>query len=263
LAELLPPVAGDVHAALLHKLVIARRDGQPTALRVSERPHDLDQAYATACALVDALGLRPNGTKIGANTPTGQSLLGLREPLWGRTFAESSWFGEAEVVATEGLGAEAEWIFTLASDLSAAAAQTNGSLAAAIANVALGIEITRPSYVEPMREGGLAIIADNGVHAGLVLGRARPTVELARLADLPVWLAVDGQSPSSGSARQSGVDPLAALVWLARERESRGMPLRRGEVVATGALVTCRDLRKGQTVRVGSKNGCECTLRLQ
>lgn len=262
MAELLAPVAGNAHPALLRRLVAARRDQRPIALGADERPRDLDQAYATACALVQALGLSPNGAKVGANTPAGQGMLGLADPLWGRTFAETSWSVEAQVVATEGLGAEAEWIFTLGSDLSGAAAQTSSGVAAAIANVALGIEITRPSYAEPMREGGLAIIADNGVHAGLVLGAARPATGLERLADLAVWLAVDGQPPSFGNARQSGVDPLAALAWLARERESRGMPLRRGEVVATGALVTCRELRKGQTVRVGSEGGCECTLWL-
>ena len=249
------------HPLLLRRLLVARQEQRAVELADDERPRSLDEAYATAAALLDALGLEPNGAKVGANGATGQRLLGLTEPLWGHTLAGLCWKVSAELDAGDAaLGAEAEWIFTLGRDLDGAAAQDPAAVEAAIAQIALGIEITRPSYIDPMREGGLAIIADNGVHAGLVIGDALSPQHLAELRDRRMWLAVDDEARRHGSASQAGVDPLAALLWLAADRARRGVPLRRGHRIATGALLTCRDLPRGHTVRAGIEGGAECTL---
>ena len=251
------------HPALLQRLLWAHREQQAIELTANERPRDLDEAYATAHALVEALGLETGGAKVGANGPEGQRMLGLAEPLWGHVLAQRCWAGEAEfAIGDAGVSVEVEWVITLNRDLDGEGAHDRDTVRAAIAELALGIEINRPSYSDPMREGGLAIIADNGVHAGLVLGRSRHPRVAPLLLDLPVWLAVDVQAPRTGSAAGVGVDPVEALIWVASDRARRSVPLRRGHRIATGALLTCRDLHKGSTVRAGGDSGAECTLVL-
>lgn len=260
------PAPSQPNAALLRQLLAARRGRQPLArLGDGERVQSLDEAYATAFALVSELGMTPAGAKIGANGPAGQRALGLAAPLWGHTLAERTWLVEASFEAPpRGVVAEAEWVLTLGRDLDGDAARDPEAVRDAVAEAALGIEINEPSYLDPIGEGGLAIIADNGVHAGLLVGRPAP-LDLQALLHDPLWLQVDNQPRRLAEAAQMGIDPLAALGWLAADRAARGQPLRSGHRIATGAIISVQGLHAGQRISVGramNAESPECTLVL-
>ncbi len=260
---------------LLDRLLAVRRGGAPIAsLAADERPADLDTAYATAAALVQRLGWTPAGAKVGANGPPGQRALRLAEPLWGHTLAERTWQREGQLAAGGGdTVAEAEWVLTLGAGIDAEAARDPERVRAAVAHVCLGIEINQPSYVDAINEGGLAVIADNGVHAGLVLGPPLPAADWSALVARDVWLRCEGGSFDDAgdaavaplpprSAAAAGIDPLAALVWLAADSARRGAPLAAGHTVATGAIVVAPRRRAGQRVTAGFGDDAQCTVRI-
>jgi len=253
-----------LNESLLNRLLEARRSGVAIDhVSVAALPGSTRAAYAIADALVGALGFSPNGHKIGANTARAQQMLGLVEPLHGRTFAERtmSRTGRFDTQGGE-VAVEAEIVLRLARDLTGPLPNDTAGWRKAVGDIMLGIEINQPSYRDALAMGGLAIIADNGVHAGLVLGPARSVGELDRLVDTVLRLHVDGSAVQESSARSAGVEPLQMLAWLAQERLACGRPLRAGELLASGAIVSRHALRRGTHIRVGIDDGVDCELTL-
>lgn len=252
-----------VNGTLLHRLVAARRSGVPIeSLPAASLPQSPREAYGVAAALIRELGRSPNGYKIGANTARAQQMLGLAEPLYGRTFTDGTTrlAGRHDTLGGEA-AVEAEIVLRLRHDLEKLPIHRQG-WRAAIDEVMVGIEINQPSYRDALAMGGLAIIADNGVHAGLVLGASRSVSGLDELVDIPMRLQVDGAGVQEGSARSAGIDPWQALAWLASNRLDAGEVLRAGEWIATGAIVSCGALRGGTHIRVCIGDGVECELSL-
>ena len=84
--------------------------------------------------------------------------------------------------------------------------------------------------------GGLAILADNAIHAAHVLGRPVPIDQLADIdfSEIPVELFVNGALKERGSGREVLGSPLIALSFLVDELAGQGRTLRAGEIVTTG-----------------------------
>ncbi|MGJ7512007.1 2-keto-4-pentenoate hydratase [Variovorax sp. GT1P44] len=249
---------------LLDRLVAARREHrQIDDLSVDELPASLDAAYAIANQLLVAMDWRAAGYKVGANTQRAQQMLGLDEPLSGRVLEHSLWSDRA-TYRTFGqfLDVEAELVLRLAHDLPDPQALGDAQLRDAVDCVMLGAEINLPSYRDALALGGAAIIADNGAHAGLVLGRPRPVTQLESLLGIPASLYADGARIASRSAVDAGVAPLAALSWLANDRARRGAPLRSGEVVATGAIAMGTSFQAGQRIEIALDEGVELVIDL-
>jgi len=61
-------------------------------------------------------------------------------------------------------------------------------------------------------------------------------------------MTVTGQEVSTGDGQACLGDPLAAVLWLARQCRELGSPLRAGEVVLSGALGPMRPLAPGAHV---------------
>ncbi|MDM0032395.1 fumarylacetoacetate hydrolase family protein [Variovorax sp. J22P271] len=249
---------------LLDRLVAARREHrQIDDLSADELPASLDAAYAIADRLVAAMSWRAAGYKVGANTQRAQRMLGLDEPLSGRVLAHSLWSGRA-TYRTFGQrpDIEAELVLRLARALPDPQAMTDAELRDAIDCVMLGAEINQPSYRDAIALGGAAIVADNGAHAGLLLGRPRPVAQLDSLVGISASLHADGVRIASRSAVDAGVAPLAALRWLANDRARRGSPLCAGEVVATGAIAMGASFQARQRIEVSLDEGVELVIDL-
>lgn len=250
--------------SLLERLVIARRSGVPLDHLACRGgwPVDEREAYDTAEALGRAMGWYPVGFKVGANGTRSQALLGLTQPLYGRCIAEQLHHSPARFV---GRGApvtvEAELVLRLGRGDHAYLPDAPSHWVARIDRVVWGLEINQPSYVDPIGAGGLAIIADNGVHAGLVLGAPLAPLALEQAAQEEVTLCV-GDELLRGSAVASGIDPLAALDWLGRTRAAMGQPLQAGDWVATGAIVSMAGVPAGSELQLNQGGHAVATLSL-
>jgi 2-keto-4-pentenoate hydratase len=93
-------------------------------------------------------------------------------------------------------------------------------------------------------------VADNGSSAAFVLGHDRHPLAGIDLWSCGMVLEVNGAVASVGAGAACLGHPLEALTWLARTLAARGEPLRKGDVVLTGALGPMVAIAPGDHIRV-------------
>lgn len=225
--------------SLLARLRAVRAGEAPIeVVDASERPADLEAAYELARQLVgDA---RIAGYKIGATSPGGRAFLGLDAPFFGRIVEGSLHRSPATLRVGSGLlTIEAEIGIEIGVDLPPRSRPyTRSEVAAAVRRVVPLVELNRPSYRDPMSVGGLALVADNGVNAGAVIGSSG-IIGLHAIRDARVTLSFEGLGPLEGKPMSAAPDdPLSCLEWLANALPEHSGGLVTGQVVATGAMTT-------------------------
>jgi 2-oxo-3-hexenedioate decarboxylase/2-keto-4-pentenoate hydratase len=228
----------------------AARTGGPLVDRVPPGlgPGSLAAAYRMADLLAKRLDRRVVGWKVGATNSEAQRILGLEEPFCGRIFEGTVEESPARVAAgATGYGVEAEIALRLARDLDEGTAHNAASVASAVGTVYPAVELNRPSFRDPFGAGGLCLIADNGVNAGLVRGPAA-AIAAADVDLISAATAVNGKEAGSGAAAAVLGHPLNALAWLANFRGRRGEPLRAGDIIATGSIAGTLRAKAGDVV---------------
>lgn len=212
---------------------------------------DLQLAYSVQDALTmrrRADRRRVVGRKIGVTSRELQHMLGVSEPTFGMLFDDMA-CPEAEPISTMGLlqpHIEAEVAFVLAHDLT----DSNLSLTQvreAIAYVQPALEIA-DSRTADWNVRITDVIADNSCSGLFVLGSTRMELAKVDTATVSMSLTKDGAVVSRGDASACLGDPLTALTWLANALRDRGVPLRAGEVVLSGALAPMIPVEAGCVV---------------
>jgi 2-keto-4-pentenoate hydratase len=125
---------------------------------------------------------------------------------------------------------------------------TREEVEAAVAFAVAAIEIV-DSRIADWKISFADTVADNGSSAFYVLGEAKHP-----LAGLDLWtcgmaLEVNGEVVSLGAGVACLGHPLNAATWLARTLAAQGTPLRKGDVVLTGALGPMVAIKPGDHVR--------------
>lgn len=225
----------------VHRLVTAAAQHQPCPpVRDLLPAGDLDAAYAVQTGIIAgrlADGATAVGRKIGLTNPKVQAQLGVDQPDFGVLLDDMACDQDEPVDISRLLQPriEAEIAFVLAEDLDPDGDITPDLVRAAVDYAVPALEIV-DSRIQGWDISIVDTIADNGSSGLFVLGQAR-----TRLQDLdPVTVRMNmtrgGQDVSSGSGADCLGDPLIALTWLATEARNRGAPLRKGDVVLSGAL---------------------------
>lgn len=219
-------------------LLGARRERAPiAALPDAVRPRTMPDAYAIQDAVIERLGGAVAGYKIGATSAAAQSFLGLDAPFYGRIPPDSVLSSPAELRLDDFPFAliEPEFAVTLGADLPPRSdGYDQAGVADAVASVHPAFEVVTSAYGEAWRSAGaLALVADNGVHARLVLGPAATDWRGLDLAAHPVRFMKNGREEGEGTGSNTLGHPLAALAWLASAVPTG---LRAGQVVTTGVV---------------------------
>jgi 2-keto-4-pentenoate hydratase len=235
-----PPVL----AALLLQ---ARREGTVVAaLPADLRPASLEDAYAVSRLVAARLG-EIGGWKIGATSDRAMRMLGLGEPFHApiprSAITETSVWGTSAWGSQRAVTVDAEIVFELRST---PAAPGLDSLRAAVGQVRLGLEVNAPRYAAPFTEGGLAIVADTGANAGLVLGPALPVGAWDRLPEVEVRLLCGGSLLAQGRGEAVLDDPWRSLAWLVAALPP-GAALGPGTVIASGNIAFA-EVQPGQMI---------------
>lgn len=226
--------------AAADRLLAAVSSGRPCApVRDLIGTNDVDTAYSVQQALTDArlaAGARVSGRKIGLTSEAVRQQFSVFQPDFGTLFADMGYASGEPVPLTRLLQprVEAEIAFVLGSDLDRPDASVADVLRAT-EFVLAAIEIV-DSRIAGWDITITDTVADNASSGCYVLGTVPRSLLGLDLATAAMAVEHDGCEVSSGSGAASMGSPVVALAWLAREVARRGMPLREGEVVLSGAL---------------------------
>lgn len=228
--------------AIVQGLLEARRLGQPWQPEAYDDRLDLDDAYAIQAGVAQALGWFPAGPrawKVGGTSLVTAAPLPelLSSPARWPASAQSEWLIEAELA------------FRLARTPSGPA-----DLLACLGTVCVSIELIGTRLVDGLQAPTAWKIADQSVHAGLVIGPERPCAQLAGFtpadwAALACRIEVNGQTRAKGQGGHPSGDPLATLPWLLAHAAAHTGGLRAGDLVTTGAWLMAT-VRAGDWVEV-------------
>lgn len=232
-------------------LLEARRGRRPIeALPADCKPGSLDEGYRVQDAFVELSGKAVAGYKIGATSERAQSFLEIDAPFAGCVLHGDLHGSPATLPAGDFIFRliEPEFAFRLGRDLPPrGAAYDSDEVADAVECLHPAIELVTSGLENWRGQGAAALIADNGVDGGLVLG---PACADWRGLDLPghaVSLAVNGAPAGDGVGANALGDPRAALAWLANHLSKRGRGLEAGAVVTTGVVTPFVELEAGDS----------------
>ena len=210
----------------------------------------LEHAYAIQDALrteVERRGERPIGWKLGATSPAGQAVMGVREPACGFLFP-SQYASGAEVSASgfADLRVEAEVAFKMRTKLVGPGVTAATALLAVDGAVA-ALELLDFLFSGTPRVGDF--IASSVIAQAIVLGSPLQPLQGIDLALEGVVYEQNGDIVGTYTAAEVMGDPLNALAWLANHLATRGLALGPGDVVMSGAISTLLLPKAGDTIR--------------
>jgi 2-keto-4-pentenoate hydratase len=236
---------------LAQSLRAAYGAGAVLPLREGLAPTDVDGAYAVQSintAYWVAEGRRVVGRKVGLTAKAVQAQLGVNQPDFGVLFDDMEIADGGVLLASRTLQpkAEAEIAFILASDL-AEPDVTREQVAQSVAEVMAAIEIV-DSRIADWKITFADTVADNGSAAFYVLGTERKPLTGLDLWTCGMALEVNGEVVSLGAGAACLGHPLNAVTWLAQTLAARGEPLRKGDVVLSGALGPMVPIKPGDFV---------------
>lgn len=221
-------------------------------LREYLEPTDIDSAYKIQAFNTDhwvAGGRKIIGCKVGLTAKSVQAQMGVDQPDFGILFDDMQIDDGGNLLRERVIQprAEAEVALILSSDLPNRQV-TQAEVEAAVGAAMAAIEIV-DSRVTDWKITFADTVADNGSSAMFVLGSERKP-----LAGLDLWscgmvLEVNDEVVSIGAGAACLGHPLNAATWLANTLQGRGKPMRKGDIVLTGALGPMVSIKPGDHVR--------------
>ncbi|MCK8647130.1 fumarylacetoacetate hydrolase family protein [Mycobacterium colombiense] len=200
---------------------------------------DLDAAYAVQSeiiALRAAGGAHVVGRKIGLTNPKVQAQLGVDQPDFGVLLDDMACEPNMPVDITRLLSPkiEAEIAFVLCADLDQPFISED-EVAAATGHVVAALEIV-DSRIADWNITIVDTIADNASSGLFVLGLDEVSLDALDLTAVQMTIRSGEDTLSTGTGAECLGNPLTAVAWLANTARDYGVPLRRGEVILSGAL---------------------------
>jgi 2-keto-4-pentenoate hydratase len=238
--QTVPGALDSAASQALARLTAARADGKPCApVRDLLADDDIDAAYAVQSAWVAeqlAAGARVVGRKVGLTSPVVQAQLGVDQPDFGILLDTMAHPPGSPIDITRLLQPriEAEIAFVLARDLGGPEIGP-AEVAAATAYVVAALEIV-DSRIDGWDIDIVDTVADNASSGLFVLGGRQRGLDGLDLPGCAMTMRRGEKVVSSGTGAACLGDPLAAVAWLAGTARDRGQPLRRGDIVLSGAL---------------------------
>jgi 2-keto-4-pentenoate hydratase len=195
-------------------------------------------------------GERVAGYKIGCISRTMQDQLGLDRPVFGHVWeSELRTSGTILDIANfDGLAIEGEFAVRLAAEvLSAAWLQENPeAFSAGFIVIELHNYVFRGSSVNRAAE----LIANNAIHAGVVLPVEETSLKNADATDAPLRVLRNGEVLGESSGRKLEGRPMASVLRLVEHLEKYGRRLLRGHIVLTGSPLPLWRVSTGDRIEV-------------
>jgi 2-keto-4-pentenoate hydratase len=232
------------------QLRAARLDAMALADFPGPMPETLSESYAIQDRAISGWPDIVQGWKVGRISGDLINLHGtdrLIGPIFRKTlhYAEGPNFVEFDAIEGGFCAVEGEYVFELARD--AVPSRTDYDIPSALELVDdlwTGIEIAGSPMARINALGPTVVIADFGNNAGLILGQ-RLIDWRAKLADLACVVKIEGEIVGTGSVATipSGIEQ--SLVFALNCAASRGLPLKAGMLISTGAVTGVHPIAAG------------------
>jgi 2-keto-4-pentenoate hydratase len=227
---------------MAQSLIDARRTGQPSVIVQSHPDLGLDQAYAVQAEVARQMGWFTHGPRAWK---VGGSPVITAAPLPQVLSSPATWSldGQHEVLI------EAELAFRLGQ-----APTGPHDVLSCLGTVCVSIELIGTRLLDGLNAPAHWKLADQGVHAGLVIGPETPYAACAHFND-EHWrqqaceVTVNGQLVQQVQGSHPSVNPLSTLPWLVAHAADQGLALQAGDLITTGAWAMLR-VRAGDRVVV-------------
>ena len=208
----------------------------------------LDQAYEIQEKFLAgrlARGERAIGYKVGCTSPAIRIQFDLSEPICGRLMFPETYADGVKLNGNDYVDCalEPELVLHIGSDLDGDNLET-AHLRKAIEAVSPGIEVHnfRFWYGKPSSQ---ELIASNGIHAALVVGRKYELPADLDLTEERTTLFVNGVEQATGVGAEIMGGPFESLKWLLTHLRQRKRRLHAGELVIPGSAAKLVNVSKG------------------
>ena len=213
----------------------------------------IEEAYGVQERMIaDRLkdGERVIGWKVGATSQAIMEQLGIKEPVYGCMTSSSLYSTVAPVKASAfcRLAVEGEIAFVMNKKLRGPGI-TPADVLTATAGIMGAVELVdcrirgwKPTIAEA--------VADNSMHAGLILGTRLLPASGLDLQTEGVILKKNGRLLASACGIEALGNPLNVVTWLANKLAHFDHEIREGEIILTGSLTKYFFVAAGDTVEV-------------
>ncbi len=254
--------SGPAHAAAADAAAIAEAfvGARRAARALPGFPGRVPATLAAGYAIQDqAIARWPDtlaGWKVGYIAPARRDAAGddrLVGPIFGRAVWPLTDGARLDVPVFAGgfAAVEAEYVFVLAHDAPPERlAYDEAAAAALVGALHVGIETAGSPLATINQLGPTVVVSDFGNNHGLVLGPAIPGWRARASASLRCSTRIDGRLVGEGGADAVPGGLLAALAFALGCCARRGLPLRAGMLVTTGAATGIHDILPGESAEI-------------
>jgi len=243
------------------RLAATRLDRYPGPI-----PPDLDAAYACQDAAISLWPDTIGGWKVGWINADWQRQVGeerLVGPIFRGAIVNATGDELIDLPVFDGgfSAVEAEFVIRIGRDAPAGKTVYTADEAAAFAGALhVGVESAGSPLATINELGPCVVASDFGNNAGLVIGAAIPGTITRDLHSLTCETRIDGEVRGRGDAASLFGGPFASLAFALGRCASRGLPLKAGDYVTTGAVGGIHSIRIGQSavVRFGNLGEIRC-----
>lgn len=263
----MPEPARDSIQALAERFVQARLKSEALAHYPGEEPRSLVEAYAVQDA---AIALWPDdiaGWKVGLVQPQHRARYGAERiagPIFRKQIAPATEaVSELPVIPGGFSAAEAELVLVVGKTPPAGKTDWTPEEADAFAGAMhAGLELAGSPFAGINDFGPAVTASDFGNNTGLVVGAEIPDWRARALDLLAASTNIDSAVVGAGSGANIPGGPLAAFAFILGHCAQRGLHLRVGDVVSTGAITGVHQVQVGQNIRVdfGAWGAISCRI---
>jgi 2-keto-4-pentenoate hydratase len=250
------PVSAASAVAIAQSFVDARRRAAPLREYPGQMPQDLASAYAIQDT---AIGLWPDdiaGWKIGMVAADLRPALGVDRiagPIFARQVVRARDDETVDLAVLSGgfAAVEAEFVLKIGRDQDDSQRTWSAADAAEmIGAVHIGIELAGSPFAEINDHGPAVTVSDFGNNAGLVVGAEVKDWRAIDWAQAAARTSIDATPVGEGNAAMLPGGPLTALAFLLTHCADRARPLRKGQLISSGAVTGVHQIKAGQSAEL-------------
>ena len=237
-------------------LVDARRTARGLENYPGVEPVDLASAYLIQDRAIELWTESIGGWKVGRIPPAIEGQFGC-DRLAGPIFAanivsqDSGDSVEMPIYAEGGAAVEAEFVAVIAEDAPVERTEWSRDEAMAmIAEIRIGLEVASSPLTDINDRGPAVVVSDFGNNLGLIVGPAIPGWNDREPESMTCATYIGDELVGKGGAFRLTGGITRSVQFILGLAASRGMPLRAGNVIATGQTTGIHDVAVGQAVRM-------------